>query len=135
MVSNLNCKLRVIRSIHLIPTQDKVVFMYLQELLEVAVGLVFIYILLSMVCMQVQEWLASLFRWRAENLEDGLREMLADEALSANWIRTLRKIPVVKRILSAFLEGLAPFRKTINPAAISPWVDILYEHPLIRSLS
>jgi hypothetical protein len=50
--------------------------MYLQEVLEVAIGLAFVYLLLSLICMQVQEWLASAFRWRADNLEDGLREML-----------------------------------------------------------
>jgi len=108
--------------------------MYLQEILEVTIGLVFMYILLSLVCMQVQEWLTSVFRWRAENLEDGLREMLADEALSANWIRTLRKIPVAKEILKA-LEGWSPVRKIFNPATVSAWVDTLYAHPLIRSLS
>jgi hypothetical protein len=95
--------------------------MYLQELLEVAIGLVFVYLLLSLVCMQVQEWLASYLRWRADNLEDGLREMLADEALTAGWRRMRRKIPILKQFL--------------KPEGLLGWVDTLYAHPLIKSLA
>lgn len=95
--------------------------MYLQKLLEVAIGLVFVFLLLSLVCMHVQKWLASYFRWRAANLEDGLREMLANEALTADWLRTLRKMPILKQLLKS--------------RGVLGWVDTLYAHSLIKSLA
>jgi hypothetical protein len=72
--------------------------MYLQEFLEVAIGLAFVYLRLSLVCMQVQEWLASGFRSRAGNLEDGLHEMFRDDPLRGGWLRLLRKIPSLEPI-------------------------------------
>src|SRR5688572_30728815 len=95
--------------------------MYLQEILEVAIGLVFVYLLLSLVCMQIQAWLASWLRWRADNLEDGLREMLADDALSTGWLRALRKMPIL--------------RQFFRPEGVLGWVNTLYAHPLIKSLA
>ena len=108
--------------------------MYLQELLEVAIGLVFVYLLLSLVCMQVQEWLASMFRWRADNLEDGLREMLADDAVREGWLRTLRKIPILKQILQA-IGRWSIIQRILKSKSVPGWIDTLYAHPLIRSLA
>ena len=95
--------------------------MYLQEILEVAIGLVFVYLLLSLACMQVQEWLAGWFRWRADNLEDGLREMLADDALSTGWLRSLRKMPILKQILKS--EGVPGWVDSLYDRAESNWFE------------
>jgi len=53
--------------------------MYLQEILEVAVGLVFLWLVVSLAAMQFQEWIANLFKWRAKGLEDAIRSMLGGE--------------------------------------------------------
>lgn len=50
--------------------------MYLQEILEVAIGLVFMWLVMSIADMQLQDWLASIFNWRAKALERTIREML-----------------------------------------------------------
>jgi len=55
--------------------------MYLDAIIEVAIGLVFSWLVLSIATMQMQEWISSLFRWRAELLEDSLKRMLHDEKL------------------------------------------------------
>jgi hypothetical protein len=47
-------------------------------IVETAIGLIFIYLLLSMLCSAIQEWIAALFALRAKNLEEGLRNMLAN---------------------------------------------------------
>lgn len=53
--------------------------MYLQEIFEVVIGLVFTWLVLSTATMQVQEWIANLLRWRASDLENTLKRMLNDE--------------------------------------------------------
>lgn len=50
--------------------------MYLQEILEVAIGLVFMWLVLSISAMQFQEWIANLFKWRAKGMEGAIRSML-----------------------------------------------------------
>ncbi len=50
--------------------------MYLQEILEVAIGLIFMWLVMSIADMQLQDWLASIFNWRAKALERTIREML-----------------------------------------------------------
>ena len=50
--------------------------MYLQEILEVAIGLVFMWLVISLAAMQFQEWIANLFKWRAKGMEGAIRSML-----------------------------------------------------------
>ncbi len=53
--------------------------MYLDALLEVIIGLVFTWLVLSVGTMQVQEWISALLSWRARFLEQSLRNMLDSE--------------------------------------------------------
>src|SRR3712207_2333383 len=50
-------------------------------ILEVAVGLFFVYLLLSLICSSINEILASLLKWRAKNLEEGIQNLICDQAL------------------------------------------------------
>jgi len=52
--------------------------MYLEELIEVAIGLILVYIVLSVAVMSLQEWIVSVLQKRAKDLEAILREMLAE---------------------------------------------------------
>ncbi|HEX8991630.1 MAG TPA: hypothetical protein VF784_08105 [Anaerolineales bacterium] len=56
--------------------------MYLQEIFEVVIGLVFIWLVLSTATMQVGEWIAALLKWRARDLEKTIQRMLNDDDLS-----------------------------------------------------
>ena len=47
-------------------------------MLEVAIGLFFVYLLLSLICSSINEIIASVFKWRAQNLEDGIRNLVCD---------------------------------------------------------
>ncbi len=53
--------------------------MNLDAILEVAIGLVFTWLVLSVATMQIQEWISSIFHWRAELLEETIRKMLGDD--------------------------------------------------------
>jgi len=95
--------------------------MYIEELLEVAIGLVFVWFMLALACMQAQEVIAGAFKLRARDLEKAIRGML-EEPESAHVFKRLAEW--VKRIL-----------KKSEGAKKSELVDKLYNHQLIRALS
>lgn len=51
----------------------------LNPIIETAIGLVFVYLLLSMVCSSIQEFLAAIFGWRAKTLREGIENMLGGD--------------------------------------------------------
>jgi len=51
--------------------------MYLQEILEVAIGLVFVWLVLSVATMSLQEWLGNILNARAKELEKAIAQMLS----------------------------------------------------------
>jgi hypothetical protein len=81
-------------------------------ILEVAMGLVFIYLLLSLVCTAVNELTAALITWRARNLAQGIRNLLNGYD-DRPWLMRLRSRP------GGEAGSLA---------------EALYQHPLVRSL-
>lgn len=50
--------------------------MFNSSVLDVAVGLIFVYLLLGLMCTTVNEWLAQLFKARAATLREGIRRLL-----------------------------------------------------------
>lgn len=56
--------------------------MYLQEILEVGIGLVFMWLVISIAAMQLQEWIANLLKWRSNDLKSAIRKLLASEAFA-----------------------------------------------------
>lgn len=55
--------------------------MQLDALLEVAIGLVMAWLVLSLAVMQIQEWISTLFSWRAKFLAGAIGHMLADPVM------------------------------------------------------
>ena len=49
------------------------------QALDVAIGLAFLYFLLSIICSSISEIIASIFRLRAKNLETGIRTLLGSK--------------------------------------------------------
>jgi len=89
--------------------------MYLEELVEVAIGLVLVYVVVSIAVMSLQEWISGLMNQRAKQLEVVLREMLAESLKPAGQSATNRDKPV--------------------PAHRSGMLEQIYRHPLIKTLS
>ena len=77
-----------------------------EALIETAIGLFFVFILISLASSQIVEWIASYQRWRAKDLEKTIRMMLYDPAI----------------------------QKSMDKEALI-LADKLYEHPLIASLA
>ncbi|MGQ9832607.1 MAG: hypothetical protein ACUVRJ_02215 [Candidatus Villigracilaceae bacterium] len=59
--------------------------MYLQEILEVAIGLVFAWLILSIATMQIQEWWNTIFEVRAKTLEERIATLLASPYLKEDF--------------------------------------------------
>jgi hypothetical protein len=58
----------------------------LNPIIETVIGLVFVYLLLSMLCSTIQEWIAAMLSLRASTLEDGVRSMLGNDSALADRI-------------------------------------------------
>jgi hypothetical protein len=57
--------------------------MFGSEILEVGIGLAFVYLLLSLVCSVVNEWISGVMGLRAKNLEAGIRSLFSDGKLAS----------------------------------------------------
>ncbi len=53
--------------------------MFNSETLEVAIGMAFLFLLMSLICTGIKEWIEGIFKWRAMDLERGMRTLLDDE--------------------------------------------------------
>jgi len=71
---------------------------------DVVVGLIFLYFLLSVICAQINEWIAGIFDLRAHDLRRGLDELLTDR----------------------------PIQGTAHPP--SAFADAVWTHPLLEGL-
>ncbi len=90
--------------------------MYLAELIEVAIGLILVYIVMSLTVLQIQEWISGILDKRARYLEGILRKMLAEPSPSSQ--------PSIS----------SPDTPAQGSQSLSV-VSRIYNHPLIRSLS
>jgi hypothetical protein len=76
-------------------------YMFGLELLEIAIGLVFIYLLLSLICTSLREMIESYLKQRASDLERGIREMLTVPGQSGgavDYVSKLYKHPLVRSL-------------------------------------
>src|SRR2546427_11727708 len=75
------------------------------DTLEIAIGLIFVYLVLSLICSAINELIEGLLNARAANLERGLRELLADPA-GTGLVKAIYEHPLI--------HGL--FKGTYDPA-------------------
>lgn len=80
------------------------------QTLDIAIGLIFVYLLLALICTTVSELLAGLFNRRSRNLFTGIRGLLEEETVRLD-------------------DPKAP-----NDPKGKVLVDLFYAHPLIKAL-
>jgi hypothetical protein len=90
--------------------------MNLPAILDVAIGLVFIYLILSLLASEIQEIIATLFQWRAVHLKKSIEILLSGG----------------KPRIST--EELTPEEKA-EEKAVERIVNDLYENPLIKNIN
>jgi hypothetical protein len=95
-------------------------------MLEVAIGMVFVYLLMSLLCSACNELINALFKLRAKDLEKGIRRLLDDEQERQGFFQRL----------SAFFSGLSSKGEAAAAAAARKEAGKLsrafFNHPLIR---
>lgn len=63
--------------------------MNLPFILDVSIGLIFIYLILSLLASEIQELLATVFQWRAQHLRKSIEVLLTGNATDADQARIL----------------------------------------------
>src|SRR4051794_10125843 len=63
--------------------------------LDVALGLMFLFFILALVCSGINEAISSKLRWRAQDLERGLWELLQDPKQGAAALEKLKHPPLI----------------------------------------
>lgn len=98
--------------------------------LEVAIGIIFIYLLLSILCTSANEWVAALTRRRGEMLRKGIRQLLEDQPLKkggdANeFLNAFYQHPLIK----SSMQGEPPKAKASDKRDAAPNGQIAKRHP------
>ena len=88
--------------------------MSLPAIVDVAIGLIFIYLILSLLASEIQEFITTIFQWRSKHLRESIEILLNGGIPDKN----LNSSQVKKEILKA--------KKLVNK---------IYQHPLINSLN
>jgi hypothetical protein len=93
--------------------------MNLGPITEVAIGIIFVWIVLSLTTIQIQEWISTRLDKRARDMEDAIHEMLANPNLKAQFYDH----PVIRGLTA---------RKRKEPSRIPEW---FYRYPILRGFT
>jgi hypothetical protein len=105
--------------------------MFNSSIIDVAIGLVFVFLTLSLICSAANEGIESILKKRAKNLERGIRELLGD--LSAPAAPDARQGgATVPPAPGQQPSGAADANKADQTS--TDFVELLYNHGLINSL-
>jgi hypothetical protein len=85
--------------------------MFGSMVLEVAIGVVFVYLLLSFIVTAVTELISGWLKWRSQNLWKGIRNLL-DSGTAETWVTTLYEHPLIEGLSQAGAATAADRKKT-----------------------
>lgn len=88
-------------------------------MLDVAIGIIFVWIVLSLSTIQIQEWITTALDKRAKDMEDAIHEMLANPNLKDQFYEH----PVIRGLTA---------RKRSEPSRIPAW---FYRYPILRGFT
>ena len=88
--------------------------MFNSETLEAAIGMAFLFLLMSLICTGIQEWIEGIFKWRAMDLERALRTMLDDN--EGQILQHLFAHPIV----SSLFQGTYDSSKLVSDRVAGP---------------
>jgi len=86
--------------------------MNINTIIQVAIGVIFVWVFLAVITSQIQEWVASIFQWRGYMLEESIARMLSDPQLKDK----LYNHPLIQGLHSK--KGLSSGDKTRRPSGI-----------------
>jgi len=89
--------------------------MFGSEMLEVAIGIIFVYLLISIICTAIREGIAAWLKTRAAFLEYGIRELLHDKK-AEGIARSFYEHPFIYSLFSGEYKSGRPDKR---PMALS----------------
>ncbi|MGB8509864.1 MAG: hypothetical protein WCD76_15895 [Pyrinomonadaceae bacterium] len=97
-------------------------------MLEVAIGMIFVYLLLSLLCSALSEFIELLFKFRARDLEKGIGRLLNDPALAKSFFNQ----PLVKPL---FNDGRKPSYIPARTFSLALWNMATTEAKKVEGIS
>jgi len=80
--------------------------MFGSSVLDIGIGLIFVYLMISLVCTAANEALASFFGWRASNLRAGIRNLLdGPSPQNSEWMKKFYDHPLIQGL---YKKGSGP---------------------------
>ena len=93
--------------------------MFGSAVLEVAIGLVFVFLLVSLICSQIGNKISEMLKWRAEELEKGLRDLIFNGDVTK--LRVFYENPLIQALVPTVPE----------PSALRQWLAAV---PVLKQL-
>lgn len=87
--------------------------MFNSETLEVAIGMAFLFLTMSLICTAIQEWIEGVMKWRAMDLERGLRVLLDDE--HGQFTQRLYAHPLITSLYQGRYDATKLWRSPLTP--------------------
>jgi hypothetical protein len=103
--------------------------MFGSEILDIAIGMVFVYLSLSLLCSGINEWIAHLLQSRARHLEQWVRAMLTSDPKKERGKDAASLLDRLRNII----KGLFSRGKASRQLGSREYRDF-QDHPLIRAL-
>ena len=110
--------------------------MFNSQILEVAIGLVFVYLLLCLLCSGIKETVARVLAWRSKTLEDALKNLIENPEL----IEEIFKNPLIRELkmekwYHKILNFLPVFKHRGKPTSVSAgsFNMVLFEYLLKKA--
>jgi hypothetical protein len=73
--------------------------MFGSSVLDIGIGLIFVYLILSLVCTATNELLAGMLGWRASNLREGIRNLLdGPNPNEVEWVEKFYRHPLIQSL-------------------------------------
>ncbi|MGV0025590.1 hypothetical protein [Phormidesmis priestleyi] len=112
--------------------------MNLPFILDVALGLIFVYLILSLLASEIQELIAALLQWRAKHLRESVMNILAGGKKSPNEQKQVEELvnkiyndPLIQNINQASTQGVAYLFRRIT-WQLSDWWNWFSQKILLR---
>src|SRR5256714_8121525 len=88
------------------PRKEKEAMVFGSTMLEIAIGIIFVYLLMSLLCSALAEFIESLFKFRARDLEKGITKLLGNPQLAQSFFDQ----PMVKTMFQGRRPSYIPAR-------------------------
>src|SRR5438270_5685029 len=88
------------------PRKEKEAMVFGSTVLEIAIGVIFVYLLMSLLCSALAEFIESLFKFRARDLEKGITKLLGNPEMAQAFFDQ----PMVKTMFQGRRPSYVPAR-------------------------